>query len=338
MIKRQQLNFISTLSMNKTLNASKILGSYYRSRLTGSPKVSGLPLSISIEPTTACNLRCPECPSGLRSFVRPTGKMDLDLLNRILLEVKSYCSYINFYFQGEPYLHPQFLEMIKMARDFGLYASTSTNAHFLSDEMAEKTVKSGINQLIISIDGATQETYEQYRKTGKLKKVLQGAQNMVKWKKKLKSSTPHIVFQMMVVQPNEHEIGEVKNLAREIGVDELRLKTAQIYDYENGSDLIPKQENYARYKLGVNGKWQIKNTLDNHCWRMWSGCVITWDGRVVPCCFDKDAEHSMGNLKHESLEEIWNSFPYQSFRKQILKSRSEVEMCKNCSEGTKVWA
>jgi len=116
------------------------------------------------------------------------------------------------------------------------------------------------------------------------------------------------------------------------------LKTAQIYDYKNGSDLIPSQEIYSRYKKNNDGSYSIKNELLNHCWKMWHSCVITWDGKVVPCCFDKDAHYVLGDLTKNSFEEIWQGDKYNEFRASLLRSRNEIEMCKNCTEGTKVWA
>jgi radical SAM protein with 4Fe4S-binding SPASM domain len=71
---------------------------------------------------------------------------------------------------------------------------------------------------------------------------------------------------------------------------------------------------------------------------MWSSGVITWDGLVVPCCFDKDATHQMGNLAENSFHDVWKGPAYNGFRQAILKSRSEIDICKNCTEGTKVWA
>lgn len=298
----------------------------------------GLPIAISFEPTTSCNLRCPECPSGLRSFSRPTGMLEEDLFRKVIDEMSRDLWYLIFYFQGEPYLHPKFTELVKYASDRGIYTATSTNAHYLTDINAKKTVESGLDRLIISIDGSSQEVYEQYRKGGKLEKVLEGARNMVKWKRELKSNTPHLIFQFLVVKPNQHQIDEVKKLAEEIGIDEVGLKTAQIYDYENGNDLIPTIDKYSRYELQSDGKYTIKNELLNHCWKLWHSCVITWDGSVVPCCFDKDAWYKMGNLQQESFKSLWNNKAYKNFRSTVLRSRSEIEMCKNCTEGTKVWS
>lgn len=331
-------NLLSKLTVQRAANAVKLVSSYLVSKYTGKPVHWGMPLSISFEPTTSCNLRCPECPSGLRSFTRPTGMLEPDFFKKQMDAMHRELMYLVFYFQGEPYLHKDFLELVKYASSKKIYTATSTNAHYLTDEMARKTVESGLDRLIVSIDGTTQETYEQYRVGGKLEKVLEGTRNIIKWKKELKSKTPHVIFQFLVVKPNEHQIEEVHRLAKELGVDEVGLKTAQIYDYEHGNSLIPTLEKYSRYRKNADGTYRIKNKLLNHCWKMWHSCVITWDGLVVPCCFDKDAWHRMGNLKEKSFREIWNNETYREFRAAVLRSRSEIEMCKNCTEGTRVWA
>ena len=330
--------FISTLTFKRVWNVVKIISSYYLSKITGKPYQWGLPFNISFEPTTSCNLRCPECPSGLRSFTRPTGMLRKDFFRSTVDELGDTLIYLYFYFQGEPYLNPDFLEMVKYASGKGLYTVTSTNAHYLSPENAKRTVESGLSRIIISIDGATQETYQSYRIGGKLEKVLEGARNLVACKRELKSATPHIIFQFLVVRPNEHEIAEVERIAKEIGVDEVKLKTAQVYDYEQGNPLIPTIEKYSRYRKQPDGTYSIKNKLLNHCWKLWHSCVITWDGRIVPCCFDKDAQHQLGDLKQQSFSEIWHSEAYYRFRRSIIISRKEIDICANCSEGTQVWA
>lgn len=227
--------------------------------------------------------------------------------------------------------------MVSFAKKHKIYTATSTNAHYLTDEVSKKTFESGLDRLVISIDGTTQETYSSFRIGGGLDKVIEGAKNIVKWKKEMKYSTPHVIFQFLVVRPNEHEIDDVLALGKEIGVDEVRLKTAQVYDYEDGNELIPSNEDYSRYKKSADGKWSAKNKMVNSCWRMWQSCVITWDGGVVPCCFDKDTTHQLGQLKGQGFKSIWESAPYQSFRQSLLISRSEIDICKNCTEGTKVW-
>ncbi len=298
----------------------------------------GMPLNISVEPTTSCNLRCPECPSGLRAFSRPTGMMEPTFFKSLVTELRPGLASINFYFQGEPFLNTDLHEMIGFAAQRGIYTATSTNAHYLNTENAEKTVRSGLHRLIISIDGTSQETYQQYRKGGKLDKVIQGTKEILAARKRLKSRTPHVIFQFLVVKPNEHQTDEVLQLAKELGVDEVRFKTAQVYDFENGHPLIPDNEKYSRYRKGLDGKWRLKNKMENHCWRMWQGCVITWDGKVVPCCFDKDALHTLGNAGIDDFKAVWKSAEYDRFRRSVLSNRQEIDICKNCTEGTKVWA
>lgn len=334
----EHIGVLKKLSGKKIANAARLFTSYHYSRLTKTNKHKGLPLSLNFEPTTSCNLRCPECPSGLRSFTRPTGMLDQQSFQKTIDEICDTLIYLTFYFQGEPYLNPAFLDMVKYASKKNIYTFTSTNAHYLDDANAKRTVESGLDKLIISVDGTTQEVYEQYRVGGKLEKVIEGTKNVVKWKRELKSKTPYLVFQFLVVRPNEHQVEEAKKLARELGVNEIKFKTAQVYDFENGNDLIPHNDEYSRYKKGSDGKFHLKNKLLNQCWRMWSGCVITWDGMVVPCCFDKDAHHKLGDVKTNRFTDTWRNSQYEQFRSAILKSRKEIDICKNCSEGTQVWS
>lgn len=334
---RDSLNFLSKITFRRGLNVAKLVCSFYVTKYLRKPVQWGMPMTISFEPTTACNLRCPECPSGLRAFSRPTGNLKEDFFRETIDSIRKDLLYLIFYFQGEPYINPKFLDMVKYASNRNIYTITSTNGHFLNDENARKTIESGLDRLIISVDGTTQETYESYRKEGSLEHVLQGARNVVKWKKQLKSSTPHIIFQFLVVKPNEHQIPEIYALAKEIGVDEVKLKTAQVYDYENGNELIPSLDKYSRYAKQADGTYRVKNELLNHCWKLWHACVITWDGMVVPCCFDKDAEHRLGDLKELSFNEIWHGPAYLSFRSRILMGRNQIDICTNCTEGCSVW-
>jgi radical SAM protein with 4Fe4S-binding SPASM domain len=332
------INLLKTLSIRKVWNYGRLLLSYQLSKLTGKTIHWGMPASLGIEPTTSCNLRCPECPSGLRSFTRPTGMLSPEHFRAFVDEVHKDLMYLILYFQGEPYLNTGFLDMVKYASEKNIYTATSTNAHYLTDENCKKTVESGLKRMIISIDGTTQDTYSSYRIGGNLDKVLEGARRMVAWKRKLNSPTPVILFQFLVVKPNEHQIEDVLRLGRETGVDKVLLKTAQIYDYADGNELIPMLDKYSRYKLNPQtGKYEIKNNLLNHCWKLWQGAELTWDGRVLPCCFDKDAQHEMGKMPESSFASIWRSARYDHFRRQVIKGRSHIDICNNCTEGTQVW-
>jgi len=293
---------------------------------------------LSIEPTTTCNLGCPECPSGLKQFSRKTGNLTTELNKKIIDQLFRNLAYINYYFQGEPYLNKNFFEFIEYANSKNIFCSTSTNGHFLNDKNCQKTIESGLKRLIISIDGNDQKSYEMYRKNGNYERVIRGTKNIIKWKNQLNSQYPHIIFQFLVVKPNEHLVNDMKILSKELGVNEFRVKTAQFYDFKNGNSLMPENQKYSRYIKRRDGKYYLKNKFKNHCWRMWSSAVITVNGELVPCCFDKDATHKIGNLKRESFNTIWFSKTYNRFRNKILNEREEIDICKNCSEGSKIWA
>ncbi|MEZ4830223.1 MAG: SPASM domain-containing protein [Bacteroidia bacterium] len=327
-----------TLTPRKVENFFHIWRSFHYSRIRHQAFHRGNPVKIGIEPTTSCNLRCPECPSGLRSFTRPTGMMNLELHKDIIDQLHRDLVFLLLYFQGEPYLNPRFPDMVAYAREKGIYTATSTNGHYLTPEKARITIESGLSEVLISIDGTTQETYQSYRVGGNLEKVKEGVRNLVSARKQAGTLYPFIVIQFLVVRPNEHQIADIQQLGKELGVDQVVFKTAQIYDYENGSELIPTIEKYSRYRQGNDGKFHLKNRLDNQCWKLWHGAEITWDGKVLPCCFDKDGEYIMGDLREQPFTEIWQNEAYYQFRSQLLRSRREIEMCRNCSEGTKIFA
>jgi radical SAM protein with 4Fe4S-binding SPASM domain len=335
---RDKKNLLRKFTARKLINAAQIYGSFQWSRAMARPVMQGLPISLAIEPTTSCNLRCPECPSGLRSFTRPTGMLGETMFRALIDELHHALSYLTFYFQGEPFLHPRFLDMVSYAAQRNIYTSTSTNAHYLGDTAARATVESGLDRLIISVDGTTQETYQQYRIGGSLAKVLEGTQNILRWRKALRASSPQVVLQFLVVRHNEHQVKDLYRLADELGADHVVLKTAQIYDFKNGSPLIPNDSRYSRYAENPDGTYSIRNSLDDNCWRMWHSSVMTWDGKIVPCCFDKDASHVMGDIASHSFREIWTGDRYNAFRAELLKSRSSIDICTNCTEGSKVWA
>lgn len=331
------INFISKLNNKRIWNYVKLMTSYYISKTTGKAFINAKPTSLEIEPTTSCNLRCPQCPSGLREFTRNTGMLDLPLYKKIIDETHQELVWLILYFQGEPFLNKQFLEFVKYAAQKNIYTATSSNAHYFTDDMAKATVESGLDRLIISIDGTSQDTYGKYRIGGNVEKVIEGTEKLLFWKKKLKSKTPHIIWQFIVFKHNEHQLPEIKKLAKQVGVDELGIKTAQIYDYQTSDNFIPENKDLSRYEKLADGTYQIKNKLLNQCWRMWRGSVITWDGLVVPCCFDKDATHRFGDVSQQTFNEVWHSNKYNNFRNAILKSRKEIDICTNCTEGTKVW-
>lgn len=334
----QDLRLVSKkVNARKIKNALKVYQSYISAKSGKGINHPAMPYALSVEPTTSCNLRCPECISGLRDFTRPTGMMSMDTFKKVIDELKNDLVFLTLYFQGEPLLNPLFFEFVNYASERGIYTYTSSNAHYFNKENSIKLVESGLDRIIVSMDGLDQISYEKYRIGGKLEKVIDGIKTLNSIKKSYKSKTPFIDLQFLAMAHNEHQLSEVENFGKELGVDRTLIKTAQINDFENGSELIPSDQKYSRYEANENGKFNIKNDLKNHCWKMWHSSVITWDGDVVPCCFDKDSNHKMGNIHEHSFKEIWNNEYYIRFREKLFQSRKNIDICRNCTEGTKVW-
>ena len=327
------LRLLQVISWSKILNLIFIYSSYYYSVFSRKTVHKGEPWSLSIETGTFCNLSCLECPSGQKQFTRPRGQMSLNDFKIIINKQKKYLIWLILYFQGEPFLNKSFFQMVAFAKANHIFTSTSTNGHFLNPVNAERTVQSGLDRIIISLDGLDQETYEKYRVGGHFNTVIQGIKNLRDARRKLKSSTPFIVVQFIVFKTNEHQVSKLKALKKELLVDKIELKTAQIYSSNDDNNLMPENVKLRRYQLNNEGEWQMKGQLPNQCKRMWRAAVITWDGNVVPCCFDKDADHQMGNLLISSFKEIKSSKKYYQFRNQIFLDRSKIDICKNCSEG-----
>ena len=132
-----------------------------------------------------------------------------------------------------------------------------------------------------------------------------------------------------------HQLDDVRKYCDEVGVDKLVFKTMQISSYENAIKFLPNNPKYRRYVV-KDGQYSIKNKLKNHCFALWRTSVITWDGKVVPCCFDKDAEYTLGVLNGNRFSDIWKSDAYQKFRSAVLADRKQTSMCTNCTEGLKI--
>jgi radical SAM protein with 4Fe4S-binding SPASM domain len=312
----------------KHTNLVKAGVSYTGSALGAYLATDYMPLSISAELTNNCNLHCPECSSGSNLMTRKRGFMEPGLFSKVITELAPYLFNINLYFQGEPMMHPLFFYFVENSRK--LNTIVSTNGHFLSVENSEKIVKSGLSMLIVSLDGMDQDTYSSYRIKGNIATVLDGLKNVVE-AKAMYNSPLNIEIQFIVNRYNESQIPEVRKLARKIKAS-LRLKSMQINNKEDIELWIPIQERFRRYRL-IDGEYVNKNSLPDRCARLWLNPVITWNGKVLPCCFDKNAEYVMGDLNKDTFREIWNGPKYRIFRKSILSGRHMIEMCRNCTSG-----
>lgn len=330
-----EINLLKYFSLKRFYNAVKILISFTLSRVIRKPIVWGLPISFSIEPTNHCNLKCPECPSGLGALTRKLGLLKLDDYKNWIDQIKDTGFYVQLFFQGEPYINKNLPEMIKYAQKNKIYVSISTNGHFINENNTDKILEAAPDKLIYSVDGLNEETYQNYRVGGTFAQVDSALRNLVKRKRELKLKKPFIEFQFIVMKQNEHLLEKVKKYCEEVGVDKLVFKTMQISSYENALKFLPTNKKYSRYIVD-NNSFKIKSEVKNHCFALWRTSVITWDGKVVPCCFDKDADFTMGILNGKSFYEIWNSENYNRFRQSILTDRKQNKMCTNCTEGLKI--
>jgi len=304
--------------------------SFFYSKLFKKARIKGYPTAISVEPINICNLSCPECPTGLKIIKRNKGTISSELYQEIVNNISKHTFMVNLYFQGEPFMHVNLFELIKYAKSKRLIVSTSTNGLFITESIADKIVESGLDEIFISLDGITQEVYEKYRIGGEVDKVISGITNLVDAKRRRKSNFPVIRTQMLAFSFNEHQISEFKKLSYKLGVDVADVKTAQIYDVENKRHLLPSGSRLTRYSADQFNVNQIKGKIKNSCWKHWMSCVITWDGEVVPCCFDKDAQFSMGNSSSLGVNKIWKNDHYTNFRNLVLMKQSVIEICKNC--------
>jgi radical SAM protein with 4Fe4S-binding SPASM domain len=312
----------------KHVNASALACSWLIGRIAGKPFIYGMPVAFGMEISGMCNLRCPECSAGSGSMTRKGGFMSIDLYRKILNELKPFLYNINLYFQGEPMLHPLFFDFLEVSGE--TQVTVSTNGHFLTEENAEKLALSKLSRIIVSLDGMDQETYSKYRQGGEFRKVKSGIEYLSQ-SINLTGSPLKLEIQFLVNRHNEKQIPSVRLFARKARA-KLTLKSMQIIDNEKFDYWLPEDRRYSRYTQD-NGDYKIKNNLSNHCLRLWLNPVITWDGKVVPCCFDKNSDHILGDINSNSFRTIWNGEAYRKFRYSVQTGRKNIEICRNCSSG-----
>jgi radical SAM protein with 4Fe4S-binding SPASM domain len=294
-----------------------------------------MPLSYSIEPTNYCNLKCPECPSGTGELTRQLGFLSLENFQQIINQISDTGFYIQLFFQGEPYLNKKLGEMINYAQQKNVYVSVSTNANLITQRNITSLMENAPDKIIFSLDGLDEESYQKYRVGGTFQKADDALKLLVQEKRKLKMRKPFIELQFIVMKQNEHLLQEVKSYSSLRGVDRVVFKTMKVSSVKNAVEFLPANNKYSRYTI-KDGDLKIKGKQLNHCFALWRTAVITWDKRMVPCCFDKDANYSLGDLSENSISEIWHSTPYQKFRQNILNNRKGINICNNCTEGIKV--
>ncbi len=219
--------------------------------------------------------------------------------------------------------------MIQLAHEAGLYTIVSTNALAITPLLAKRLMLAGLSRIIVSIDGLSEESYGAYRVGGSLHKAMEGLVTLRQAKDATGSRT-HIELQMLRLRSNENEWSTISQQYRKMGADSLTLKTAQFYNYKKGNKLMPCNEKYSRYAKGKDGLYHPKRQPKGSCKRLWTGCVITVTGEVLPCCYDKSGTYSFGNIFQDDLATIYHSEKANRFRKMVLGKRSKPSICNNC--------
>lgn len=312
--------------MFRIFNIIKVQISFVLSHVFKKNIVWGLPYNATIETSAVCNLKCTDCHFGLGLLKREQKFIEFDLLRNIVIQNKRHLWYINFSFQGEPFLYPQLVEAISIADKHKYITSISTNAHYLDKVNCENIIKSKLSRIIISLDGMDELVYKQYRVNGNIEKVLDGIATLNSMKKELNSVFPIIELQFIVFKHNEHQIEAFKTFAKS-NADKFTIKTAQIYDINNNDSKLPTSEKHRRYSV-INEKKVLKKQKKS-CNRLWNTIVICNNGAISVCCMDKNAEY-IDVEYNNSIKDIWYSTTLNHFRTQFLTEAAQIDICKNC--------
>ena len=332
------ISIIKSLTAKRIFNIIKATSSFFVSNIFKKHILWGKPYILTIEPTNRCNLNCPQCVTGAGKLNRATGRMSFATFQQIIDELSETLCYLVLFNQGEPFLHDELIDFIRYANKKKIYVITSTNGHFLTaPNISEKLVKSGLDSIIISVDGADDKTYNKYRTGGNFDKVIKGVKKLVHYKKLSDKKNPKIFLQFLIMKHNEHQHEKIKFLAKELKVDKVLFKTVQVENYEQAIKFLPENKKWSRYTLN-NNKLQLKYPTNSACSRLWTSSTILCDGTVVPCCFDKNGNYAFGFIKNRQFfEQIWRSEKYVRFRLNILRQRESIDLCTNCTQGQKVF-
>ncbi len=318
-----KLRLLAVLHPMRVLNYIFIFLGYFLSKILKKPIITAYPFSITFELSSFCNLHCPQCSVGRGETIRESRFIDKSFVFDILKRFKKRSFYLNLYLQGEPLLNKDIPMLVAKAKQEKYYTYVSTNGTLLTKELSLKIVNSGLDRLLISVDGTTQLSYSFYRRGGKLEQVLEGVKNIIEARKNLKKKNPVIIMQFLVNKQNEEEIKNLPSFAAQHNFDVLEIKSMQVYD--NKAAYLPQQKKFNRY---YKKKKSVKNKA---CFRLWSHLVFTSDGVNIPCCYDKIPTYAFAPQVNYDYNN-WKSAEFQKFRKAVIRNRSNIDICNNCTE------
>lgn len=294
-------------------------------------KTFGYPKELFIEPTNICNAKCPLCPTGTGKLKREKGYMSFETFKKIIDEVRFYSQTIYLWNLGEPFLNEDIFKMISYAKKFGLFVMSSTNGYAFKDKQSiAKLIDSGLDRLIVGIDGIDQQTFSKYRKGLRLNLVLKGLEQLNVRKRKLKVDHPWIDFQFIVMKHNQNQIKQASVLAKKLGTHfRPKFLSMEMVDNKNPQNWLPDKDTLRIYKQSGN-EFMLKRKMINNTCTAWDSMVINWDGTVNPCIFDYYSNIVLGKIPRSSVHEIWTVKKFTDFRRKVLMNRSDVKICRTC--------
>lgn len=291
------------------------------------PMTLGIPYCLTVEPASVCNLACSTCPAGLkRKMCNPT-LLRLEDFKRTIDLMGDYLTYIQFWSWGEPFLNPAIADMISYAKKKGIIVVSSTNGHFLQDDdNMTRLVHSGLDELILAVDGTTQDVYKLYRQGGDLGRVLEGIRNLVRVREREGTNTPRLHMRMVINPFNENQKDEFAELGRGLGVDLVSYKKIDIgMGGVTGDDsLLPKNPDYI-IKF-------CNNDYPYRCNNFWNFPVLSSDGNFALCSLDSERLTKLNHVsKIKKVKLTLNSTQARAFRKAMKKDADAYPFCKECA-------
>lgn len=288
------------------------------------------PVHVSIEPTNACNARCPVCETGKGDMARRTGFLDETLFRAFIDEAAPTTAVLLYYFMGEPFMHRASYDMIRYARDKGIYVETCTNGDFVDPE---GVIYSDINRISFQLGGMDQATHERYRVRTRLDKAIANLERLVALRRKHPNSSVEIEVGFIVMRHNEHQVKDFLDWAQRIGVDRASVIDPCVRNMMEAHAYLPKDRRYWFYdeEAFARGILRPKKLPDNECVWIWNSIQLNWDGTAVPCCRDPNGRFPLGNVFDQGLKRVFNGEAATAFRARLLRDQGGIPICKLCS-------
>ncbi len=311
-------------------------------------RIRARPLKTTVDITNVCQLRCPLCPTGLEAHDRVSTHFDYDKFIKLMDEIGDYLFFLDFYNWGEPLLHKRIEEFIHIARNKNISCGISTNLSLkLTDERIRKIINSGLNEMVVSVDGASQEVYEKYRRRGDYELVIANIRRFVELKKEMGAQTPCITWRFLVFGFNEHQIETARALAAEIGVDSFVATSAYLdegfypvpeAERKSMDNWHPSLEEYQLYSgQREDGTFipKYKPDVPNRCDWHYMSSAINADGNIAPCCALFSSENDFGTFdgkEENSYMNVLNNENYTGIRAKFNGERNETTnlVCEEC--------